>query len=553
MHLVFLVITNSPMSSPSTIPPEIFLFLFVICIILTNPVGSRAASDSFKNRLHNDTHAIVVTSTDYGNIVHNKSSYIMNPAWVHDIINIIILSKNTTIVARGNGHSIRGQATTIGGVVVNMTALSKSDGSRIKVVTNSWLGPYAAVGGEQLWVDVLRATLKYGLAPVSWTDYLYLTVGGTLSNAGISGQAFKHGPQISNVLQLDVVTGGSSTQKSPVHRPFDEKMLNDARKGSQVGGVGKGQNIICSRRTNSELFFGVLGGLGQFGIINGAKIVLGKAPTRVKSVRLLYSNFSTFTRDQEFLISSNGTSPSYVEGFLIVSESMINTLFSYSSPPINQSNIVALLKNHSILYTIELAMYYDNQTANTIDKEFQTLLHKLNFIPDLNFNGDVTFFDFLNRVGNLDNPETGSTMSHPWLNLFIPKSRIVDFNRKVLATMLPRLNKTTGVFIFYPMNKIKWDDRMSAVIPKDGDQNIFYALALLHSTPRGEYKSMDGFNKEVLQVCKNAGINVKQYLPHYTNMGDWITHFGSKWRTFSQRKKIFDPKFILSPGQRIFN
>jgi cytokinin dehydrogenase len=33
-------------------------------------------------------------------------------------------------------------------------------------------------------------------------------VGGTLSNAGISGQAFHHGPQISNVYELDVVTGG---------------------------------------------------------------------------------------------------------------------------------------------------------------------------------------------------------------------------------------------------------------------------------------------------------------------------------------------------------
>jgi cytokinin dehydrogenase len=40
-----------------------------------------------------------------------------------------------------------------------------------------------------------------------WTDYLRLTVGGTLSNAGIGGQAFRHGPQIANVHELDVVTG----------------------------------------------------------------------------------------------------------------------------------------------------------------------------------------------------------------------------------------------------------------------------------------------------------------------------------------------------------
>ncbi|KAI5072077.1 hypothetical protein GOP47_0012183 [Adiantum capillus-veneris] len=44
---------------------------------------------------------------------------------------------------------------------------------------------YADVRGGELWIDVLHATLHEGGAPKSWTDYLYLTVNGTLSNAGI--------------------------------------------------------------------------------------------------------------------------------------------------------------------------------------------------------------------------------------------------------------------------------------------------------------------------------------------------------------------------------
>lgn len=67
--------------------------------------------------------------------------------------------------------------------------------------------PYVDVFGGHLWINVLHESLKHGLAPKSWTDYLHLTVGGTLSNAGISGQAFRHGPQINNVYQLEVVTG----------------------------------------------------------------------------------------------------------------------------------------------------------------------------------------------------------------------------------------------------------------------------------------------------------------------------------------------------------
>lgn len=107
-----------------------------------------------------------------------------------------------TVAARGHGHSLQGQAQAHQGVVINMESLQEQE---IQIYTGEQ--PYADVSGGHLWINILHETLRYGLAPKSWTDYLYLTVGGTLSNAGISGQAFKHGPQISNVYQLEVVTG----------------------------------------------------------------------------------------------------------------------------------------------------------------------------------------------------------------------------------------------------------------------------------------------------------------------------------------------------------
>ncbi|CAI9782633.1 unnamed protein product [Fraxinus pennsylvanica] len=150
------------------------------------------------------------------------------------------------IPSAGHGHSTRGQAMAHNGVLVNRLSLKKhyKNGNGIKVSTS---GNYIDVGGEELWIDVLNATVRHGLAPVSWTDYLYLTVGGTLSNAGISGQTFLYGPQISNVLEMDVITG-------------------------------KGYFMTCSRDKNSELFYAFLGGLGQFGIITRARILLAKAP-----------------------------------------------------------------------------------------------------------------------------------------------------------------------------------------------------------------------------------------------------------------------------------
>lgn len=40
--------------------------------------------------------------------------------------------------------------------------------------------------------------------------------------------------------------------------------------------------MTCSVDKNSELFYAVLGGLGQFGIITRARIALEPAPKRVR-------------------------------------------------------------------------------------------------------------------------------------------------------------------------------------------------------------------------------------------------------------------------------
>jgi cytokinin dehydrogenase len=47
-------------------------------------------------------------------------------------------------------------------------------------------------------------------------------------------------------------------------------------------GAGKGEVVTCSEKQNADLFHGVLGGLGQFGIITRARISLGPAPKMVK-------------------------------------------------------------------------------------------------------------------------------------------------------------------------------------------------------------------------------------------------------------------------------
>lgn len=163
-------------------------------------------------RLRVDPNTIALASTDFGNLNRSLPAAVLYPSSENDIASLIQASYSShlpfPIAAKGHGHSIHGQAQARDGVVIEMASLDDGRyGSRINISSSTPPYYYADVGGEQLWIDVLHEALRHGLAPLSWTDYLYLTVGGTLSNAGISGQAFRHGPQISNVYEMDVVTG----------------------------------------------------------------------------------------------------------------------------------------------------------------------------------------------------------------------------------------------------------------------------------------------------------------------------------------------------------
>ncbi|XP_010254443.1 PREDICTED: cytokinin dehydrogenase 3-like [Nelumbo nucifera] len=507
--------------------PSFFILIFVTSGLLSRTASlfpSDLQSLYIDTRLRLDAKAKTSASIDYGNITQVIPAAVLYPESQDDIAALITFSFESPvpflIAAKGMGHSVNGQAMAPDGVVVNMRSLNNEEnGSRINVsrsTTSMAINWYVDAGGEQLWIDVLRATLEYGLAPRSWTDFLYLTVGGTLSNAGISGQTFRYGPQISNVYELDVVTG-------------------------------KGELVTCSKHTNSKLFYAVLGGLGQFGIITRARIALEKAPSTVKWMSLYYVDFFAFTRDQEILISTHTSHENktfdYIEGTLVMQHDT-------SDDP----RITSLAKQYGIVYTIEVAKYYDDLTINqdTVDEELKLLLEGLSFIPGMITTTDVSYLDFLNRVRSkalkVQSQEQGDVL-HPWLNLFIPKSRIFDFNSGVFKGILLKQNKT-ALNRFYPMNRNKWEGRMSSVIP---DEDIFYHLALLRSSGIHDLEFFQRQNREILEFCDKAGIEIKQYLPHHESKAEWIKHFGPKWNTFKARKAMFDPKAILSPGQRIFN
>ncbi|KAL8127154.1 cytokinin dehydrogenase 5-like [Apium graveolens] len=507
---------------------KIILILVVCRIIVTFGLTLNPSELLGDLRISLNPTELESASHDFGGQNRAEPMAIFHPKSADDITRLIQAAYESahgfTISARGHGHSINGQAHTKNGVVIQMSGSKQLVEPRVDETLR-----YVDVWGGELWIDVLNYTLRYGLAPKSWTDYLYLSVGGTLSNAGISGQAFNHGPQISNVYELDVITG-------------------------------KGELRTCSEKQDSELFHAVLGGLGQFGIISRARIALETAPQRVRWIRVLYSNFSSFTHDQEYLISLH-SQPSalkfdYVEGFVIVDEGLINnwrSSFFSPSNPVKISSVVGA--NGGVLYCLEITKNYHQSDAHTIDQEVEELLKELNYITATEFTTDLPYVDFLDRVHKAELKLRSKGLwevPHPWLNLFVPKSRIDDFDKGVFRGILG--NKTSGPILIYPMNKNKWDERSSVVTP---DEEVFYLVALLRSaldngeeTQSLEYLSDQ--NRQILRFCDDAEINIKQYLPHYNTQNQWMDHFGDKWPMIYQRKMEFDPKHILATGQLMF-
>ncbi|XP_010324957.1 cytokinin oxidase/dehydrogenase-like isoform X2 [Solanum lycopersicum] len=370
--------------------------------------------------------AISLGSTDFGGLYSEKPLAVIRPAGADDVVRVIrraLESPTLTVAARGNGHSINGQAMAHHGLVIDMKSMA--DNNRIDVNVNFM---YVDVGGGALWSDVLKhCVLKYGLAPKSWTDYLDLTVGGTLSNAGVSGQTFRFGPQTSTVTELEVVTG-------------------------------TGEKIVSSNSQNSQLFFSVLGGLGQFGIITRARVLLQPAPDMVRWVRVVYSEFHEFSSDAELLIT-NPESFDYVEGFVFVN----------SDDPVNGWLSVPLDSNQTfdpthlpkkigpLLYCLEVALHYNkHEDPFIVNMMIEKLLGKLRYLKHFRYEIDLTYMNFLSRVDHVEEAARGSgiwSTPHPWLNMFVSKKDIDAFNRIVFQNILR--NGINGPILTYPLLRSK--------------------------------------------------------------------------------------------------
>jgi hypothetical protein len=160
--------------------------------------------------------------------IDRRPALIARCTGVDDVVEAVRFAREVDLVVsvRGGGHAVAGHAVCDGGVMIDL--------SLMKAVQVDHENGTARAAGGVLWGELDRATQQHGLA----------TTGGIISHTGIAGLTLggglghlmrKHGLTVDNLRAVDLVTADA-------------------------------QCLHVDARTDPELFWGLRGGGGNFGI-----------------------------------------------------------------------------------------------------------------------------------------------------------------------------------------------------------------------------------------------------------------------------------------------
>lgn len=177
---------------------------------------------------------------------------IVRAGGAEDVAPVLAFARDTglPLAVRGGGHNVAGNGTVDGGIVLDL--------SRLRTVEVDPVAGTVTVGGGATLADVDAATAPFGLAVplgvVSGTGVAGLVLGG-----GVGWLTRSRGLSVDNLLGADVVLAdGTSVHTSPEEEP--------------------------------ELFWGLRGGGGNFGVVTSFTFRAWPMPETVYSGNLIYGS-----------------------------------------------------------------------------------------------------------------------------------------------------------------------------------------------------------------------------------------------------------------------
>ncbi len=174
----------------------------------------------------------------WNGMIDNRPALIAQVAGVADVMAAVKFARehDLRVSVRGGGHNVAGNAVADGGFVIDMRPMR---GIHVDPFEQT-----ATAQGGVVWGDLDREAQAFGLA----------TPGGVFAETGIAGLTLggglgwlrrKHGLSVDNLVSVDMVTAD-------------------------------GEFVRASETENSDLFWGIRGGGGNFGIVTSFKYKLHK-------------------------------------------------------------------------------------------------------------------------------------------------------------------------------------------------------------------------------------------------------------------------------------
>ena len=193
------------------------------------------------------------------------------------------------VTVRGGGLTTEGESVAFGGVLLDMTGMSRVleiDTEALTVRTE------AGIFWHSLAEELRRQNLDYLSAPLNLTS----SVGGSLGVGGIDVNSPRLGCSADQALALQVVTP-------------------------------TGEIVECSDTCNAELFQRVILGYGQFGVITEATLKIRRY-TPVRMHYFYYASLQIAIEDLQLLDRNDATDYS---GILTIMDSAVNLLVAFDT------------------------------------------------------------------------------------------------------------------------------------------------------------------------------------------------------------------------------
>jgi cytokinin dehydrogenase len=431
---------------------------------------------------------------DFGRIVTRKPAAVVRPASAEDVAKVVRFAARHSLAigTRGAGHSQTGQSLS-DHILLDMSSLDqvREVDARAEKVT--------CQGGLK-WRGLLEHLAPESLSPPVLTNNLDVTVGGTLSTAGLGVASWREGTQADNCLELQVVTG-------------------------------QGEILHCSAEEHRDLFDAVRAGVGQFGIITEATLKIRRHRPSYRSFYVLYDDLGALLEDLKRLMT----------------DGRFDFLESWCVPaPLGFKKVGGQRQAFAQWF---YPLHATVETGPDAAPLAQEKLSGLKFYKHVHTEDGKMgeFFARLDSLFALWKRAGFWEYAHPWMECVLPWQTTGLYIAQVLENLPPQAIAGGHILLWPARGNIS---EVPLFMRPQGE--FVMGFGILPAVPQ---RLLDEALPR-LNMASQAAVmmGAKRYLSGWISFdaAQWKAHYGEQWAKVLELKKKFDPQGLLNPGFIIY-